>query len=92
METFLIDYRGTLVVISHDRHFLNSVATHVADVDYQTITVYTGNYQEFVEAKYENRQRQEAQNKSAKKKIDVSSRSSIASARTPRSRSRRSRA
>jgi ATPase subunit of ABC transporter with duplicated ATPase domains len=70
LETFLIDYRGTLVVISHDRHFLNSVATHVADVDYQTITVYTGNYQEFVEAKYENRQRQEAQNKTAKKKID----------------------
>ena len=69
LERFLIDYKGTLVVISHDRHFLNSVVTHVADVDYQTITVYTGNYQEFVEAKYENRQRQESQNKAAQKKI-----------------------
>jgi ATPase subunit of ABC transporter with duplicated ATPase domains len=69
LERFLIDYRGTLVVISHDRHFLNSVVTHVADVDYQTITVYTGNYHEFVEAKYENRQRQESQNKAAQKKI-----------------------
>jgi ATPase subunit of ABC transporter with duplicated ATPase domains len=69
LESFLIDFRGTLVVISHDRHFLNAVATHVADVDYQTITVYTGNYAEFVEAKYENRQRQEAQNKAAQKKI-----------------------
>jgi ATPase subunit of ABC transporter with duplicated ATPase domains len=69
LESFLIDYRGTLVVISHDRHFLNSVATHIADVDYQTITVYTGNYDDFVDAKYDNRQRAEAQNASAKKKI-----------------------
>jgi ATPase subunit of ABC transporter with duplicated ATPase domains len=69
LETFLIDYRGTLVVISHDRHFLNAITTHIADVDYQTITEYTGTYAEFVEAKYENRERAEAQNKSAKKKI-----------------------
>ncbi len=69
LEKFLIGYRGTLVVISHDRHFLNSVATHVADIDYQTITVYTGNYQEFVETKYENKQRADAANSSAKKKI-----------------------
>ena len=69
LETFLKSFRGTLVVVSHDRHFLNSVVTHVADVDYQTITVYTGNYAEFVAAKYENRARAEAQNASAKKKI-----------------------
>jgi ATPase subunit of ABC transporter with duplicated ATPase domains len=69
LETFLKTFRGTLVVVSHDRHFLNSVVTHVADVDYQTITVYTGNYAEFVAAKYENRARAEAQNASAKKKI-----------------------
>jgi ATPase subunit of ABC transporter with duplicated ATPase domains len=69
LESFLIGFRGTLVVVSHDRHFLNSVVTHVADVDYQTITVYTGNYAEFVSAKYENRARAEAQNASAKKKI-----------------------
>jgi ATPase subunit of ABC transporter with duplicated ATPase domains len=70
LETFLTtEYKGTLVVISHDRHFLNAVATHVADVDYQTITVYTGDYNDFVDAKYENRARAEAQNASAKKKI-----------------------
>jgi ATPase subunit of ABC transporter with duplicated ATPase domains len=69
LEAFLIGFRGTLVVVSHDRHFLNSVVTHVADVDYQTITVYTGNYAEFVTAKYETRARAEAQNATAKKKI-----------------------
>jgi ATPase subunit of ABC transporter with duplicated ATPase domains len=70
LERFLTDeYKGTLVVISHDRHFLNEVVTHVADVDYQTITVYTGTYNDFVDAKYENRARAEAQNASAKKKI-----------------------
>jgi ATPase subunit of ABC transporter with duplicated ATPase domains len=70
LEKFLTDeYKGTLVVISHDRHFLNAVVTHVADVDYQTITVYTGDYNDFVDAKYENRARAEAQNASAKKKI-----------------------
>ncbi|MBP9112605.1 MAG: ATP-binding cassette domain-containing protein [Polyangiaceae bacterium] len=68
LEEFLIQYPGTLVVVSHDRHFLNEVVTNVADVDYQTITVYSGNYQDFVETKYEDRQRAEAHNASAKKK------------------------
>jgi ATPase subunit of ABC transporter with duplicated ATPase domains len=67
---FLVDdFTGTLLVVSHDRHFLNSVVTHVADVDYRTITVYTGNYADFVAAKYENQQRAEAVAQSAKKKI-----------------------
>ncbi len=70
LESFLKDeFKGTLVVISHDRHFLNEVATHIADVDYQTITTYTGNYQDFVEQKYENKQRADQQNAAAKKKI-----------------------
>ncbi len=69
LERFLIDeYTGTLLVISHDRHFLNEVVTHIADVDYQTITVYTGNYAEFVDAKYEHKQRADAQTAAAKKK------------------------
>jgi ATPase subunit of ABC transporter with duplicated ATPase domains len=68
--SFLVDeFRGTLLVVSHDRHFLNSVATHVADIDYRTITIYTGNYAEFVAAKYENQQRATAVADSAKKKI-----------------------
>jgi ATPase subunit of ABC transporter with duplicated ATPase domains len=70
LEHFLTEeFKGTLVVVSHDRHFLNSVATHIADVDYQTITVYAGNYAEFVDAKYENNQRAAAQAATAKKKV-----------------------
>ena len=42
---------GALVVISHDRHFLNSVCTHIADIDYQTIIQYTGNYDDMVRQK-----------------------------------------
>src|SRR3974390_2013114 len=42
LQDFLNDYDGTLIAISHDRHFLNSVTTHTADIDYQTITTYTG--------------------------------------------------
>ena len=70
LEKFLLDYKGTLVVVSHDRHFLNAMATHIADVDYQTIMVYTGGYDDFVEQKYENKQRAEQQNAAAGKKID----------------------
>src|SRR4029077_9906381 len=54
---------------SHDRHFLNEVVTHIADVDYQTITVYAGTYADFVDAKYENNQRAAAQAATAKKKV-----------------------
>ena len=71
LERFLTDeFKGTLVVVSHDRHFLNSVATHIADVDYQTVTVYAGGYDDFVDAKYENNQRAAAQAATAKKKVD----------------------
>jgi ATPase subunit of ABC transporter with duplicated ATPase domains len=67
---FLVDeFAGTLLVVSHDRHFLNSVATHIADIDYRTITIYTGNYADYVAAKYENQQRATATADSAKKKI-----------------------
>ena len=70
LSRFLVDeHKGTLLIVSHDRHFLNSVATHIADVDYKTITIYTGNYADFVAAKYENQQRAEATAQSAKKKI-----------------------
>ena len=70
LEHFLTDeFKGTLVVVSHDRHFLNAVATHISDVDYQTITVYTGSYDDFVDAKYENNQRAAQQAATAKKKV-----------------------
>jgi ATPase subunit of ABC transporter with duplicated ATPase domains len=67
---FLVDdFTGTLLVVSHDRHFLNLVGTHIADIDYRTITIYTGNYAQFVGAKYDNQQRAQAVAQSAKKKI-----------------------
>ena len=51
LREFLVRYDGTLIVISHDRHFLNAVCTHIADIDYQTIITYTGGYDDMVVAK-----------------------------------------
>ena len=69
LETFLHDYKGTLIVISHDRHFLNSVCTHIADIDYETVIIYPGNYDDMVMAKTSVRQRAEQDAKSKEKKI-----------------------
>ncbi|MBN2041654.1 MAG: ATP-binding cassette domain-containing protein [Spirochaetes bacterium] len=44
LEEFLINFKNTVIVVSHDRHFLNKVCTHIADIDYGKIQVYTGNY------------------------------------------------
>ncbi len=44
LEDFLMDYEGTVIVVSHDRHFLNNVCTHIVDVDYNKIKIYVGNY------------------------------------------------
>lgn len=44
LEHFLLDYKKTVIVVSHDRHFLNKVCTHIADIDYGKITSYAGNY------------------------------------------------
>ncbi len=44
LEDFLADFKNTVIVVSHDRHFLNHVCTHTADIDFQNITLYTGNY------------------------------------------------
>src|SRR5690242_19174985 len=69
LQDFLIKYDGVLLVISHDRHFLNSVCTHIADIDYETIVTYTGNYDEMVLAKTAIRSQIEAQNAQREKKI-----------------------
>jgi ATPase subunit of ABC transporter with duplicated ATPase domains len=69
LREFLVRYEGTLIVISHDRHFLNSVCTHIADIDYQTIITYTGGYDEMVVAKTQIRAQVEAQNAQREKKI-----------------------
>ncbi|MBA3641463.1 MAG: ATP-binding cassette domain-containing protein [Acidobacteria bacterium] len=67
---FLVHYEGTLIVISHDRHFLNAVTTHTADIDYQTIITYTGGYDDMVMAKTQIRSRIESQTAQREKKIE----------------------
>ena len=69
LQTFLERYDGTLIVISHDRHFLNKVCTHIADIDYQTIITYTGGYDDMVLAKTQIRSRVESDNAQREKKI-----------------------
>lgn len=69
LEKFLHDYKGTLIVISHDRHFLNAVATHIADIDYETIILYPGNYDDMVVAKTSGREGAELEAKSKEKKV-----------------------
>ncbi|MDI7189383.1 ABC-F family ATPase [Leptospira santarosai] len=69
LEEFLINYRGVVIVISHDRHFINSIATHIADLDYQSLTVYPGNYDDFMEASTMARERLLDENKRKKEKI-----------------------
>src|ERR1700750_594837 len=69
LQDFLNRYNGTVITISHDRHFLNSVCTHIADIDYQTIITYNGGYDDMVLAKTQIRSRIEAQTAQREKKI-----------------------
>jgi ATPase subunit of ABC transporter with duplicated ATPase domains len=69
LESFLHDYKGVLIVVSHDRHFLNAVTTHIADIDYETIIIYPGNYDEMLVAKTAVRERAELENKTKEKKV-----------------------
>jgi ATPase subunit of ABC transporter with duplicated ATPase domains len=69
LESFLLSYEGALVVISHDRHFLNEVCTRIADVDYETIIVYPGTYDDMISAKAEARSSLELQNSAKQKKV-----------------------
>jgi len=50
LENFLLAHKGTMVIISHDRHFLNTICTHMVDVDYQQIRLFSGNYDFFIAA------------------------------------------
>jgi ATPase subunit of ABC transporter with duplicated ATPase domains len=69
LEKFLSGYRGAALVISHDQRFLDNVATHILDVDYETISSYTGNYTSFVVEKAAARSRKEAEIARAEKII-----------------------
>ena len=69
LQNHLRAYKGCLIVISHDRHFLNEICTHIADIDYQTVITYTGGYDDMVLAKTQVRARIEAGNAQREKKI-----------------------
>jgi ATPase subunit of ABC transporter with duplicated ATPase domains len=63
-------YEGTVIVISHDRFFLNQVCTHIADLDYHEIRMFTGNYDDFTIASLEVRELREKANEKMQKQID----------------------
>ena len=69
LEEVLNERNSTMIIISHDRHFLNSVCTHMADMDYGTLKVYPGNYDDYMEASMQARERQLAANTRAKERI-----------------------
>jgi len=64
LEEFLLDFKNTVIVVSHDRHFLDRVVTHIADVDFQKVTLFSGNYTFWYEtSQMALRQRQESNRK-----------------------------
>lgn len=69
LEETLNNRNSTMIIISHDRHFLNQVCTHIADLDYGKITIYPGNYDDFMEASTLARERQAQANAKAKERI-----------------------
>jgi len=69
LENILNERESTMIIISHDRHFLNQVCTHMADLDYGTLKVYPGNYDDYMEASTAARQRQLAANAKAKERV-----------------------
>ncbi|MGP0087071.1 MAG: ABC-F family ATPase [Steroidobacteraceae bacterium] len=69
LEGALNNYDATMVIISHDRHFLNQVCTHVADLDFQQLKIYPGNYDDFLLASVQARARVEAANAKARDRI-----------------------
>jgi ATPase subunit of ABC transporter with duplicated ATPase domains len=69
LEQFLLKYNGIVIVVSHDRHFLNTVTTHIADIDYDTIIIYPGNYDEMVVTKSASREKEASDIKNKEKKI-----------------------
>ena len=70
LEQMLTDRSSTMIIISHDRHFLNSVCTHMADLDYGELRLYPGNYDEYMIAATQVQERLHADN--AKKKVQIS--------------------
>ena len=69
LEDFILDYPGTVIVVSHDRHFLNTVCTHTVDIDYTKIKMYVGNYDFWYQSSQLMQRMQKLQNKKNEEKI-----------------------
>src|SRR5690606_7923621 len=69
LENVLNQYQSTMIIISHDRHFLNEVCTHMADLDYGEVRIYPGNYDDYMLASAQARERQMSSNAKAKERI-----------------------
>ena len=69
LEDFLLDYEGTVIVVSHDRYFLNVVCTHIVDIDYSKVKMYVGNYEFWYESSQMMERLIKQQNKKAEEKI-----------------------
>ena len=69
LEEFIREFEGPVVVISHDHQFLDGIATHIMDVDYQQVLLYRGNYTKFVELKHSERERREKEIAGQKREI-----------------------
>ena len=69
LEDFILDYQGTVIVVSHDRHFLNTVCTYMVDIDYNKIKMYVGNYEFWYESSQLMQAMIKQQNKKTEEKI-----------------------
>ena len=69
LENVLNSYQSTMIIISHDRHFLNAVCTHMADLDFREVRIYPGNYDDYMLASTQARERQMSSNAKAKERV-----------------------
>lgn len=69
LEDVLNSYQSTMIIISHDRHFLNQVCTHMADLDYRELRIYPGNYDDYMLASTQARERISSSNAKAKERV-----------------------
>lgn len=68
LEDFLLDFRNTVIVVSHDRHFLDTICTHIADIDFQKLKIFTGNYSFWYESSQLALRQKQAANKKAEER------------------------
>jgi len=72
LEDFLLEFKNTVIVVSHDRHFLDTVSTHIVDIDYKQVKLYTGNYSFWYQSsQLASQQRSSANKKAEEKKMEL---------------------